>query len=110
MAPSVAGAATVTVTSTADSGPGSLRATVAAATASDTVTIPAGTYVLASPVVVDKTLTLQGAGARSTILDGGFTTRVLTLQSPAGQVTIQGVRITRGRSPHRAAASTPRSR
>ena len=95
--PSVASAATVTVTSTADSGHGSLRATVAAATASDTVTIPAGSYVLATPVVVDKTLTLQGAGARSTILDGGFTTRLLTLQPPAGQVTIQGVRITRGK-------------
>jgi hypothetical protein len=85
-------AATITVANTNDSGAGSVRQAISDAIGGDTIAIPGGTYELASALVVDKSLTFIGAGARSTVLDGGGATRIFSLQQPAAQVTI--VRIT----------------
>jgi parallel beta-helix repeat protein len=62
--PAALHAATIPVTSLADSGPGSLRVAIASAAAGDTIdaTAIAGTIVLASELVVDKSLTLTGPG------------------------------------------------
>ncbi len=97
-------AATLTVTSTADSGPGSLRATIASASAGDTVMLPANNshYQVTSgeiPISVAP-LTIQGASASSSVIDAsGGSSRVFhVMASPASSQTIsfQGVTITGG--------------
>jgi CSLREA domain-containing protein len=118
--PATAGAATFTVTKTADSADGacdadcSLReATIAANTSpgADTIVLPAGTYSLTVSTPPEEDLsaegdlditddvTITGAGARSTIIDGngGVTNeRVLDIQFPfvanVSGVTVQGGR------------------
>ena len=64
MSPAALQAATIPVTSLADSGDGSLRAAIATAADGDTVdaTGIAGTIVLASELNVDKSLTINGPG------------------------------------------------
>jgi hypothetical protein len=64
---------------------------VDAASAGDTVFIQAGTY--ANNLLVSKSLTLQGAGIGSTVLNAGSGTG-LTLNGPASTVTVQGLSLT----------------
>lgn len=75
----------------------------------DTVTLPAGTYTLTitgtgeeSNVTGDLDilgdLTMSGAGAESTVIDGGKVDRVLHIQS-GRIVEIDGVTITNGKAP-----------
>ena len=65
------------VTSTADSGPGTLRARIEAANAAggaNTVVVPAGTYTLTSDfLTIASNMTISGAGAGTTIIDGNGT-------------------------------------
>lgn len=84
------------VTNTDDSGAGSLRQAIADAVPGDTIAVPAGTYTLTSgQLVVNKTLTLAGAGTRSTIITAGGASRVmLTGGSP---VRLSGLTVTGGR-------------
>ncbi|MFY9822714.1 MAG: CSLREA domain-containing protein [Thermoanaerobaculia bacterium] len=81
-----ASAATIVVNTTTDQSLGdcssscSLRDAVATAADGDTVSIPAGTYVLTlGEIAIDQNLTLAGAGARSTVLDGNAASRVLNV-------------------------------
>jgi hypothetical protein len=88
-----------TVTDCGDTGgPGQLRASVAAAAPGELVTVPPCTITLSlaagGELVVDRDLTIQGAGASRTILDGGGVTRVLRV--PAGNVFVSGVTIRNG--------------
>jgi hypothetical protein len=90
-----AGAETINVTNGADSGAGSLRAALAAAKEGDTVVVPALTVSLTSgQLLIDKSLTLVGAGARSTVLSGGNHVRVLDVEK--GTASISGVTISGG--------------
>ena len=52
----------------ANTGPCTIRDAVSAAAADDTVYVPAGDYALTGQFRIDKNLTLQGAGARSTTI------------------------------------------
>lgn len=99
-------AATYTVTTTADSGPGSLREAIAMAAAGDTIdaTGVAGTITLASELVVDKSLTLTGPGQDVLILSGNHATRVLHLSSADSTVSISGLTVADG---HQASAPGP---
>src|SRR4051794_22777900 len=91
-----ASAGTITVTSKADSGPGSIRQALVAANAGDTILVPAGTYAVTSAGLnVNKGITLRGAGARSTILRADANNRVLGLGS-ATLVTIEDLTVTNG--------------
>jgi hypothetical protein len=93
----LAGATTRTVTNTNDSGPGSLRATVAAASANDTISIPAGTYTLASQISFSKPLDFEGASARTTVIDGGGTTRLFQINTMlSGQTIFSSLKLTHG--------------
>jgi len=122
---SVAQAATFTVNSTADtvdttpgngvcadgSGKCSLRAAIMEANAlggADTITLPAGTYVLTIPgsgenaaatgdLDIRDDVSINGAGATTTIIDGAALDRVL--DTFAGAVTISGVTIQNGSPP-----------
>jgi hypothetical protein len=70
---SAAGAATITVTSTKDTGPGTLRAAIEAAGSGDTIVLPASTspYEVTSDAlfIIAKNLTIDGAGAANTVIN-----------------------------------------
>ena len=97
--------ATLTVTTNADSGAGSLRATIAAAIAGDTITFNAGMTVALSTLasgdsllLINKNLTIDGDldnnGTADVTLDGQYNGRVLQVSS--GTVVLDGLVITHG--------------
>lgn len=116
LAPNAAQAATFTVTKTADTADGtcdadcSLREAISAANASagtDTIVVPAGTYVRTltgsddtnalGDLDVNEAATILGAGAGATVIEGNGTTagdRVLDLDD--GGIHIAGVTIRNG--------------
>jgi hypothetical protein len=93
--------ATLHVTSTANSGPGSLRAVVGSASAGDVIDVPASSkhYTLLSEIQITVPLTIEGAGARSTIIDAGGHSRAFEVTSgvpSTSTVTFRGLAITGG--------------
>jgi CSLREA domain-containing protein len=86
LAAAPASAATVVVNTTTDqalgscSGSCSLRDAVATAISGDTIQIPAGHYVLTLGVIdISKDLTLEGSGARTTIIDGNASSGIFLI-------------------------------
>ena len=93
---SLASAATIMVTSTNDSGPGSLRQAIAEASPGDTIIVPASAShyaVTSAELVIAKSLTISGAGARSSVIDA-MQTKHRVVQITGGTVTLSGVTIT----------------
>ncbi len=88
-------AALLTVTSLADSGPGSLRDQVAASLAGDTIDFATnGTMVLSSVIVINHTLFVKGPGPAKLTVSGNATDRVfITGGSP---VVLSGMTISNG--------------
>lgn len=75
---------------------------IEAATPGDTIRICAGTWVPSTTIVIDKNLTIVGAGAAYTTLDGNDAIRVLRNgvngQFPTPVTTIRDLTIARGRA------------
>ena len=107
----VSQAAEIKVTTTQDNVPGSLRAAISTANnngQSDTITLPAGTYILSGAAGDNNNLsgdldidtihsiTIKGAGRETTIIDGNKTDRVLHVLR--GTVSISGVTIEDGKT------------
>ncbi len=99
--PWLATAATVTVTDCGDTGgPGQLRTLINnnnAGAGGDTINVPACTITLttpASPLTITKNLTITGAGASQTIIDGGGITGIIHIS--AGTVAISDVTLRNG--------------
>ncbi|HVY54569.1 MAG TPA: IPTL-CTERM sorting domain-containing protein [Thermodesulfobacteriota bacterium] len=91
-------AAQRTVTSIADSGPGSLRAVIASAGADDEIVFAVpllSTISLLSEIPINVNLTITGPGAESLTLDGGGATRIFNIGGVTN-VTISGLRFFRG--------------
>ncbi|NTV73028.1 MAG: hypothetical protein HGA66_02340, partial [Holophaga sp.] len=100
-------AATLTVTSVADSGAGSLRGAIAAAASGDLIRFdlptPA-TINLLSPITISRNVTIQGLGARALTLDGGYTGtapsgsdhRLFDIDASPTAVAISGLRFAHG--------------
>lgn len=90
-------AATRTVTSLADSGSGSLRETIAASAAGDTIEFAvSGTITLTSGELTNnRTLNINGPGPANLTVSGNRVSRVFRIVS--GSVTISGLTITEGR-------------
>jgi hypothetical protein len=85
-------AATITVTSTADSGIGSLRDAVSSANSGDTVVLNiAGPITVATPITISQNLQIRGPGT----ISGGGDSRVFTV-SGTFSVTISNVDIDDG--------------
>ena len=99
-APSVTRAASLTVTSTADSGAGSLRQAIADAASGDTITFNLSgcpcTITLASQLVIDKSLTITGPGASTLTISGNNAVRAFQV-SAGGNLNLSGVTIANGR-------------
>ena len=95
-----ASAATITVTTTADSGAGSLRDAIGIAAAGDDIIVPAGTYGLTSgPLQITAGVSITGAGAATTIIDGGGIDGVFHISIPdvpTESVEISGLTVTNG--------------
>ena len=91
---------TLTVTSTGDSGSGSLRDAVAAASSGDTIDFNLSypvTITLSSPIVISTSLTVSGPGASNLTLSGNNATRVFFISSGV-TANISGVAIENGKS------------
>jgi hypothetical protein len=91
---------TLVVQSLADDGPGSLRQALRLARDGDTINITArGTITLTSgELVVDKSVTIRGPGARDLAVSGNNSSRVFHIK-PGKTVTISGLEITNGNVP-----------
>src|SRR6267142_2880963 len=93
---------TLVVTTTADSGPGSLRAALAAANDGDTIqfdpALNGQTITLTSgELTVDKNLTITGPGPDQLAVSGSLASRIFHIMS-GHTVVIEGLTITNGRS------------
>ena len=90
-------AATITVTNTNDSGPGSLRQALAAANNGDTINFAVtGTISLTSgELLANKNVTISGPGAATLAVDGNSTSRVFHI-GPGKTVSISGLILTNG--------------
>lgn len=90
-------AATLTVTSTADNGPGTLRAALAVAADGDAIDFSVtGTILLTSgELLVNKSVAILGPGPRSLALDGNTVCRVFHVGSNV-VANISGLTITNG--------------
>ncbi len=87
-------AGTIAVTSPGDSGPGSLRAAIASASAGETIMLGAGDYeVTSADLEIEKNLTIVGAGARHTIIDAKKTHHGV-FEVNGGAVTFEKLKIT----------------
>ena len=90
-------AATITITNTNDSGPGSLRQALANANDRDTINFAVtGTIGLTSgELLVDKNVTISGPGTAILTVDGNLTSRVFHIGS-GKTVSISGLTLTNG--------------
>ncbi|MFZ0917151.1 MAG: hypothetical protein WAN04_09690, partial [Candidatus Udaeobacter sp.] len=89
----------IPVTNTNDSGPGSLRQALVNAKDGDTIdaTGVSGTITLTSgQLLVDKSVTINGAGADVLALDGNAISRVFETVTGAKTVSISGLTIRNG--------------
>lgn len=96
-----ADAATLTVTNTNDTGAGSLRATVAAAAAGDTIDFHAslngGTITLTTgEIAINATLNINGPGADQLTISGNNASRVFFMGNGSATVTVSGLRVING--------------
>jgi hypothetical protein len=94
-------AQTFTVSNSNDSGAGSLRDAVVAAGDGDSVVIPASVtapiVLTGGQIVIDKSITITGAGASVTVVDGNHASRAFDIASDGAshpEVTISDLTVT----------------
>ena len=92
---------TITVTSAADAGKGTLRAAIAAAQSGDTIKFSSSLngQVIAltgGELTISKSLTIQGPGSGKLDVDAGGNGRVFGITSASANVTISGLTISDG--------------
>jgi hypothetical protein len=94
---------TLTVMNNADSGPGSLRDTIAAASDGDTINFSSSlagktTTLTSGEIAFDIGLTIQGLGASKLAVSGNNASRVFDIGPDATAVTIAGLTIKNGQA------------
>lgn len=92
---------TLSVVNNADSGPGSLRAELAAAQNGDTIVFAPGlngqTIVLSGgELTIHKQVNIEGPGANELTISGNSSSRMFEVMGGVGPVTISGLSITNG--------------
>jgi hypothetical protein len=89
--------ANLTVTSTADSGTGSLREAISKANAGDTIQFASSlanqTITLSSQLNIDKNLTIDGAKASGLTISGNKATRVFDVKQSGTNFTLRNVTV-----------------
>jgi hypothetical protein len=96
---SVSATAPLQVTTTADSGAGSLRQVLASSTNGDTIMFDSsvtGSIDLVTPLMVNSGVTITGPGADSLAIDGGNKVQDLVIGSGAIGATVSGLTLTHG--------------
>ena len=97
--------ATYNVTTTTDGVPGSLRQAILDANASpeaDVIILPSGTYTLSlGELEITSELTITGADAGTTIIDGNDADRVFHLIGDAANLTLNDLTVQGGNSRQR---------
>lgn len=92
---------TLTVTNTNDSGTGSLREAVATAQPNDTISFNLNncpcTITLASELVINKSLIIQGLGAEQLTVSGNNVVRVFNIAAGNLNVTLSGIKLANGK-------------
>jgi hypothetical protein len=89
---------TLTVSSAGDSGPGSLRATIAAATSGDTIDFASSIHSISltsNELDIPINLTIEGPGANGLTISGNYANRVFEISNDA-TVTIEDLTIANG--------------
>src|SRR5438094_252851 len=89
----------IPVTNTNDSGPGSLRQALAIANNGDTIDatgISGVISLISGELLVDKSVTINGAGADVLAIDGNTVSRVFQIRFPGETVAISGFTIRNG--------------
>src|SRR5262249_19529045 len=95
---------TLTVMNTADSGPGSLRAAIAASGSGDTITFAGSlagqTITLTSgELVIDHSLAILGAGGENAVsISGNGASRVFDISAGGATETLAHLRVVRGQA------------
>ena len=93
---------TLTVTNNLDAGAGSLRATIAAAQAGDTIVFslacPSTIVLTSTELIIDKSIAVVGPGARCLTISGNNARRIFNSNALGSNVGISGMTITNGRS------------
>ena len=75
-----------------------LQSAISASASGDEIRICSGRYSFSATVLVDRDLTLVGSGSTLPVLDGGNTTRIMTI-GPGGQtVTLNGLQFQNART------------
>jgi hypothetical protein len=87
--PAQARAATNTVTTLADSGPGSLRQTILYSAPGDTITfsVTNGTLNLSQQLVIDKSLNILGPGVTNLTISGNNATRIFLVNNVSALIS-----------------------
>ena len=92
-------AATILVTSSADNGPGTLRAAITAANNGDAIAfalnLPATITLITGELLITKSITISGPGSGSLTISGNNSSRVFNIGT-SNTVNISGVRIADG--------------
>ncbi len=100
-------AATLTVANTNDSGASSLRSAIAGAVSGDTIkfdsSLSGQTIILASTLVIDKNLTIDGSSLTSKIIISGNNSVGVFFVNSSVNVAIDSLMIKNGRSPENGA-------
>jgi len=89
----------IPVTTTDDSGPGSLRQALAIANDGDTIDATGVSGIIsltAGELLVDKSVTINGAGANVLAVDGNMASRVFRIPMSGETITISGLTIRNG--------------
>src|SRR5204862_4922896 len=95
--------ATITVTSAADSGGGSLRNALASAASGDTIEFASainGTPIVltSGELTISQSLTITGNGAAKTIIDAQHNSRIFSIIGSAGDVEFDGLTLVNGKT------------
>ncbi len=101
LTPASAQAATISVTNTNDSGPGSLRQAIADAAAGDTVSFnlagcPCTITLTSGELVINKNLSIAGPGALVLTVSGNHASRIFQIAEGTFDVTVANLTVANG--------------
>src|SRR5262249_53928715 len=94
---------TLTVQNTLESGPGSLRDTIAVAHSGDTIKFASSVFgqtikLTSGELTIDKSLDIESPVGNSVVISGNMASRVFEIASSSATVTLSGLTIIQGKA------------